>query len=133
MALVGLGLVDAVAGAHEPAARELDEALALFRRAGDRWGMTSSLWRRADHATIRGDFAEAEAALGEALLVLGETRRTRWIAHTTANHAEVLLAAGDVEGAAKRFGEARTLYETARDTLGVARLDARTAVVLDPR
>ncbi len=133
MALTGLGLVDTVAGEHERAERELGDALALFRRAGDRWGLTSALWRRADLALVRGEFDDAEEALEEALRVLGETKRLRWAGHTLGSYGDVLAARGDLEAARSRYAAARELYARAGDGLGVAALDARAATLLDPR
>ena len=53
--------------------RHLGEARDIFRRAGDRWGVASSLWRTADLAFARDDLDDAEAALEEARAVLGAT------------------------------------------------------------
>ena len=58
------------------------EARDIFRRAGDRWGLASTLWRTADLALARGSLDDAEAALHEAHAVLRETQRERWIANT---------------------------------------------------
>jgi hypothetical protein len=88
MALSGLGLVDTVAGDHDLAEQLLTEACDLFRRAGDRWGLTGALWNTADLAIARLDFAAARASLEEALAVLRETGRELWIAQTEARLAE---------------------------------------------
>ena len=80
LVLAGLGLIDTTAGDYESAERHLAEARDIFRRAGDRWGLASTLWRTADLAFARGRLDDAEAALREALAVLGETQRERWIA-----------------------------------------------------
>jgi predicted ATPase len=133
MALTGLGLVDTVAGDHARAEAELGEALALFRRAGDRWGLASALWRRADLALVRRELDGAERALEEALQVLGEVKRLRWIGHTLGNYGDVLAARGDVEAARGRYAEARDLYVRAGDVLSTAALDTRTAALLDLR
>src|SRR6185503_14619656 len=75
LALAGLGLVDTMAGDYASADRHLAEAREIFRRAGDRWGLASTLWRTADLALERGRLDDAEAALQEARAILGETQR----------------------------------------------------------
>jgi tetratricopeptide (TPR) repeat protein len=129
MALSGLGFVDTVGGELERAEAELADARDLFRRAGDRWGLASTLWRTADLETLRGRFDEADAALEEAVVVLGTTRRPRWLAHTALNRAEVALARGDLELAAKQFAEARELYTVSADHDGIAAVDARESLL----
>ena len=93
--LAGLGLIDTTAGDYRGAERHLAEARDIFRRAGDRWGLASTLWRTADLAFARGSLDDAEAALLEARAVLGATQRERWIANTLAGLAEVALLRGD--------------------------------------
>ena len=80
MVLAALGLVETVSGDYERAERPLAEARELFRRAGDRWGLVSSLWRTADLAIVRERLDQAEAALEEARTVAGATDREAWIA-----------------------------------------------------
>ena len=63
LVLAGLGLIDTTAGDHESAERHLAEARQIFRRAGDRWGLASTLWRTADLAFARGRLDDAESAL----------------------------------------------------------------------
>ena len=63
LVLSGLGLVETIAGDYARAERDLAEARDIFRRAGDRWGLASTLWRTADLAIVRGRLDDAEAAL----------------------------------------------------------------------
>ena len=53
LALAGLGFIETTAGEYRSAERYLAEACDIFRRAGDRWGLASSLWRAADLAFAR--------------------------------------------------------------------------------
>ena len=117
LALSGLGMIETTAGDYERAERHLTEARDIFHRAGDRWGLASTLWRTADLALERGRLDDAEAALREALAVLGETRRERWIAQTMAGLGEVTALRGDPEGAAVLFADARERYAASDDEL----------------
>jgi tetratricopeptide (TPR) repeat protein len=123
--LSGLGLVETIAGDYDNAESDLAEALDIFRRAGDRWGLASTLWRTADLAVARGDLDHAEAALQEALSVLGATQRERWLASTLAGLAEIALLRGNTEHAAALLADARERYAARTDTLGLENVDER--------
>jgi tetratricopeptide (TPR) repeat protein len=125
LVLSGLGLVETIAGEYGRAERYLGEARDIFRRAGDRWGLASTLWRTADLAIARGRLDDAEAALTEALSVLGETQRQRWLASTLAGLGEVAALRGDHEEAVRLLLDARDRYASREDALGVATLDER--------
>jgi tetratricopeptide (TPR) repeat protein len=125
--LAGLGLIDTIAGRHHDSERELAEAYELFRRAGDRWGLASVLWRIADLAFARGRLDDAEAALLEARAVLRPTCRERWIANTLAGLAEVARARGDTARARSLLLDARDRYAGRHDVLGVADSERRLA------
>jgi tetratricopeptide (TPR) repeat protein len=118
-------MVATMAGDYDGAERHLAAARDIFRRAGDRWGLASSLWRTADLAVARDDLAGAEAALQEALAVLVVTKRERWIANTLSGLAEVALLRGDTDEASTYFLEARDRYAAREDALGVAHIDER--------
>jgi tetratricopeptide (TPR) repeat protein len=123
--LAGLGLVEMMAGDYPAAESNLAEARDRFRRAGDRWGLASTLWRTADLAFADGRLDDAEAALLEARAVLGATRRERWIANTLAALAEIALLRDDLPKASALLGEARERYVARDDHLGVADVDGR--------
>ena len=125
MALSGLGLVHAASGEFAEAERELHEARELFRRAGDRWGLTGVLWNIADLAVARGDLDGAEAALEEALAVLSEAGRELWIVQTLTLLSETALARDDRDRAEALLEEARALSAAKDDAQGLAELDAR--------
>ena len=123
--LAGLGLIDTTAGEYANAERHLAEAREMFRRAGDRWALASSLWRTADLAFARGRLDEAERALQKARGVLDPTGRERWIANTLAGLAEVALLRGDRPRARALFAEAGDRYAARDDALGVADVEER--------
>ena len=129
--LSGLGLIATTTGDLADAERHLGDALSIFRRAGDRWGIVSTLWRIADLAVVRGELDAAQSALQEALVILGPTRRERWIAGTLAGLADVAVLRGDRERAASLLADARDRYAAGTDSVGVAaaveRLDALRA------
>jgi predicted ATPase len=129
LALAGLGLIDTTAGDYDNAERHLAEARQIFRRAGDRWGLASTLWRTADLALERDRLEDAEAALREALSVIGETHRERWSAHTLEGLAEVAALKGDAGRAAELFADARDRYASTEDVLGVASVEERLSTL----
>ena len=103
------------------AERHLAEARDIFRRAGDRWGLASTLWRTADLALARGRLDDAEAALREALAVLGETQRERWIAqHARRARRGRRCCAATPSRPRRCFADARDRYAATDDALGVA-------------
>jgi hypothetical protein len=120
-------LIETTAGDYDVAEQYLSEARDIFRRAGDRWGIASTLWRTADLAIARDKLDDAQAALEEAHAVVRETQRERWIANTLTGLAEVATLRGDVEGAAVLLADARDRYAARDDALGVASVDERLA------
>ena len=65
----------------------------------------------------------------EALRVLGETTRTRWLALTTLDSTEVALARGEPTGAAKELGTRRPRTIASRRPARRRALDARAATL----
>jgi len=123
--LSGLGLVGTISGDFEKAEQPLAEARDLFRRAGDRWGLVSSLWRTADLALARTRVGDAKAALEEARAVVGETERQCWIAVTVAALGEVAHLEGESDRAQALFEQARERYLAGGDEAGAGRMKAR--------
>src|SRR4029077_1702091 len=97
----------------------------IFKRAGDRWGLGSTLWRVADLALARNRLDEAAGALEEARVVLVETHRERWIAHTLAGLAEIAALQGDNDRALELFRDVLARYAAADDEAGIASAEAR--------
>jgi ATP/maltotriose-dependent transcriptional regulator MalT len=123
--LLGAGLVETVSGDYRSAEQPLSEARQLFRRAGDRWGLASALWRTADLAIALDRLDDAEAALQEARAVVGETERQGWIAVTVATLGEVAQLRGDTARAQAQFEQAREHYLAGGSEAGVSAMDAR--------
>lgn len=123
LVLSGLGLVETLAGNFESAEARLADARDLFRRAGDRWGLASSLWRTAELWRAEGRLDDAWSALQEAREVLVTTNRSRWLGHADAALGEVASLRGDPELAVSLFEAARALYAASRDTEGVAAVE----------
>ena len=128
LVLAGLGLIDTTAGDYRSAERHLAEARDIFRRAGDRWGLASTLWRTADLAFARGQPRRRRGrAAGGPRGARARHRRERWIANTLAGLAEVALLRGDVERAAALLADARDRYAARDDALGVADVERAAA------
>ncbi len=119
LVLSGLGLVETVAGDFPAAEAYLAEARALFRRAGDPWGLASSLWRTAELWRAEERLDDAWSALEEARQVLEPTNRIRWFGHADAALAEVASLRGDRDLAVSLFESALDHYRQSHETLGV--------------
>jgi predicted ATPase len=133
MALLALALVETVSGEYAAAAPPLAEARRLFRRAGDRWGLVSSLWRTADLAIAEQRLDDAELALTQARAVVGETERQGWIAVTVATLGEVAKLRGDVPHARALFEQARDHYAAGDSDTGVAAMQERVQSLVKDR
>jgi hypothetical protein len=112
-------------GDFDAADGHLAEARDIFRRAGDRWGLASTLWRTADLAFARESLDGAEAALNEARSVLEETQRERWLGSTLVGLADVATLRGDAQGAAALLADARERFAARDDARGVETVDER--------
>jgi predicted ATPase len=126
MTLAARGLLETISGDYEQAEQPLAEARDLFRRAGDRWGLVSSLWRTADLAIARRRLDDAEASLEEARAVVGATERQRWIGATLAALAEVAQLRGDAARAASLSRQAGEHYRAGGDEASAAAMHAPT-------
>ena len=119
MALSGLGLVDIAAGDYDRAAELLAEARELFRRAGDRWGLTARSGARPTSRSCAASSTMPSRALEEALAVLREAERERWIAHTLVAPGRGRSALRDEPDRAQELLlEARDRYAANGDAVG---------------
>jgi class 3 adenylate cyclase/predicted ATPase len=98
--LIGVALYH-VQGRYDEAARYMEQALALYRRLGDRWGVSCQLNNLGDLARLRRDYLAAAGLLEEALEV------ARSIGHSTQELA-VLGNLGATYNALGQFGRAET-------------------------
>ena len=103
----------------------LAETRDLFRRAGDRWGLTGALWNTADVAITHGDLDAAVEALEEALAIQRDAGRELWIAQTLTHLAEVAVARDEPEQARTLLLEARDLHAAKGDAVGLAEVESR--------
>jgi predicted ATPase/tetratricopeptide (TPR) repeat protein len=129
LALVGLGAVAIRNGDHSGAARLLQEATDTFRRAGDRWGLVSALWRTSELELAREQPEAAEERLEEALRVVDETRRARWQAVTRSNLGEIALLRGNAEKARDLLAQALAGFEGIGDERAAVHVRERLALV----
>ena len=125
MVMVGLGLVGIQSGEHDLAEEQLGQARELFRRAGDRWGLVSALWRTAELALARMRLDDAQEALEAARATVVPTERRGWIDVTVAMLAEVAALRGEEARAEALFAQARESLLEAGDEAAVAAVDAR--------
>ena len=117
-------------------ARARRRARDLFRRAGDRWGLASALWRtgrsRARPGRVR---RRRRSARGGAAGARRDDSACAGSATRSAPEREDVLERRAATWRPRGAGTptARELYVRAGDGLGVAALDARAATLLDPR
>jgi tetratricopeptide (TPR) repeat protein len=107
-----LGVVRLTQGDHERAAKELEDALALARRRGDRLGAYIALYNLALLAQARGDHDAAGGLLAEGVRLSVEVRDRANLAYCLAGLAAVAGARGGAERAARLFGAAEGVLET---------------------
>ncbi|NUS12845.1 MAG: tetratricopeptide repeat protein, partial [Streptomyces sp.] len=113
-----------VDGDAEVARQRCAEALAGFRRQGDRWGLITCLHVLADIADHGGDVQEATALHEEALVLAEELDSALDVADLLVNRAGSCLRAGDVAGAQAACERAAELSRRAGapETLALALL-----------
>ncbi|GAA2882417.1 BTAD domain-containing putative transcriptional regulator [Streptosporangium fragile] len=85
------------------AERAFDEALTLFRRVGERWGVVLTLTELADCADWRQDRAASRALAGEALRLAEEIGSAEDIAELIYRRTQGLVRDGDLEAARTEY------------------------------
>ena len=96
---MGMAYIHWIGGDRTSAAREFDEAIAVLRVIGERWGLATTLSASADLADAQGDFARAAVLTDEALELAAELDAPAEVAELLCRRGERLLAAGAVDAA----------------------------------
>ena len=92
-------------GLGENGRPSIEEAAALFQRAGDRRGVAAALANVGLFALLAGELDTARALIGEALVVTREQGDPRGVAHMSNNAGYAALLDGDDGAAADCFRE----------------------------
>jgi predicted ATPase/DNA-binding CsgD family transcriptional regulator len=114
--LAGTTHLDFRTGSPDPAAlaqaeRDLDEALALFREMGHRPGIARAVHVLSGHACKQGDYARAVPLVHETIRLRLELGQIWSLASSFADLADVALATGRAEQAARLWSAAMALRE----------------------
>lgn len=99
VALQNLAAIHATRGMLDEAERDFEAAVAAFQDAGDRSGMGYVLTNLGALALDRGDPSQAEETLHEAIRLAREIQDLDLLALARFNHAETLLAQGELQKA----------------------------------
>lgn len=99
VALQNLAAIHATRGMLDEAALDFEAAVTAFQDAGDRSGMGYVLTNLGALALDRGDPSQAEETLHEAIGLAREIQDLDLLALARFNHAEVLLAQGELQKA----------------------------------
>jgi DNA-binding CsgD family transcriptional regulator/tetratricopeptide (TPR) repeat protein len=106
-----LGQVAFFQGDYLPARIELEAALALLRRSGDRWGLVHTLGPLGLIELGQGEFNRARSYLEESLLIARDLGDTRSMALIAASVADVARCQRDYDRAAELYTESLALYQ----------------------
>ncbi len=112
-ALNGLGALDLVEGDIATARERAVESLEIGRRLGDKSGASDSLHLLGDVARAENDLEQAKALHIEALGIRREIGAPLGVAGSMDKVGVVEVAQGDPTEAARRFGEAHAMLESA--------------------
>lgn len=89
-----------------------DQALALFREAGDRAGIASVIAARGSNASFRGDYAQATQLLEEALALYQQIDQHDGIARALHELGDVARDSGDAARASQLLRESLALCQS---------------------
>ena len=119
LALLRYTMVLAGQGELAAARTSIEESLALFRQAGDRWGASQALNAMGDMARAQGDYDRASDLYTESLLLYSQLGVKRDIPASIHNLGHVALARGDNLKAEKFFKESLTLHQELGNKQGI--------------
>ncbi|MCL4301428.1 MAG: tetratricopeptide repeat protein [Anaerolineae bacterium] len=105
-----VGQVAFFQGDYLPARTELEAALALLRRSGDRWGLVHTLGPLGLVELAQGEFNQARSYLEESLLITRDLGDTRSMALIAASTADVARCQKEYDRAAELYVESIELY-----------------------
>lgn len=105
-----VGQVAFFQGDYRPARAELEAALGLLRRSGDRWGLVHTLGPLGLLELGQGEFNQARSYLEESLLIARDLGDTRSMALITASVADVARCQKEYDRAEKLYVESMELY-----------------------
>ena len=95
----------------------LDEALAILRRLGSSWGLSTALAKRGHAALLLGNPALAASLIAESIVVAEQMDDVRHILGAVAGLAGVALALGQPERATRLLGA----VDAAKEASGIRR------------
>jgi predicted ATPase len=120
-ALSGAGVLAHGQGDYGPATALLEEALALYRKRGDKGGSALALQHLGSVAVDQGDYGQARALYEEALALKRELGDQPGVATSLFDLGLVAHEQGDAGRAAALYAECLARYRGLGDTQGIAR------------
>ena len=109
-ALLGLSLVSAFTGAVDTAKRDAEEALALYRARGDRWGQATAFSVVTSLLVAEDDFESSGHVFEEALTEAPRIADELNMAMIEANGAEYRLSRGELDDTSRLLVSSLTTY-----------------------
>jgi predicted ATPase/serine/threonine protein kinase len=107
-------------GNYEQALRLFQNALTLYQRLGDKWGIAATLNGLGDMAQQRGNYAEATAHYEDALVLFKELGNQQAVSYVLNNLGNVARDEGDYERALEIHEEALALFRNLGDKRALA-------------
>jgi tetratricopeptide (TPR) repeat protein/transcriptional regulator with XRE-family HTH domain len=119
-ALTNLGDIRRLTGDHPGAARDLDEALGIYRDVGDQGGQAGALTNLGIVRVLTGNYPAAIRCLDEAVSIYRDIGDRRGQAYVLTYLGRMRLTAGNYSQAAQDLQEALGIHREMGDRLGQA-------------